>query len=51
MHVECTTGVASSTCDYTQLIPLATVDWPVVLGLSVVIAIEAAKFVRYVFYR
>jgi len=51
MHVECTVGTATSTCDYTQVAPLATADWPVVMGLSIVIAFMAANFIRYVFFR
>jgi len=51
MTEVCVVAGATTTCEYTQSIPLAVVDWPLVAGLAVVISIMVAQFVRYVFFR
>jgi len=51
MQSECVTDGSTTDCSYTQVIPFATADWPLVMGLSVVIALGVAYFVRYVFFR
>lgn len=44
-------ALSTTTCSYTQVAPFAVVDWPLVLGLSFLLAFTAATYIRNVFYR
>lgn len=43
--------ISTTTCSFTQVAPFAVVDWPLVLGLSFLLAFTAATYIRNVFYR